>query len=64
MMRLLPGAVVGGVLFVSGFAAALLILVLATRLAPRKKEMPGGYPWTGDDGDVKRPIFLTHAHNY
>ena len=64
MMRLLPGAVVAGLLLVLGFAAALLIMVLATQLAPRKKEMLGGYPWTGDDGNVKRPIFLSHAHNY
>jgi hypothetical protein len=64
MMRLLPGAVVVGLLFVFAFAAALLILVLASQPAPRKKEMLGGYSWTGDDGNVKRPIFLSHAHNY
>lgn len=64
MMRLLPGVVVAGLLFVFAFAAALLILVLATQLAPRKKEMLSAYPWTGDDSNVKRPIFLSHAHNY
>jgi hypothetical protein len=63
MMRLLSGAVILGLLF-SGGVAALVILMLAMRLAPHKKVMLDRYFWTGDDGIVKRPIFLSHAHNY
>ncbi|MGD0443321.1 MAG: hypothetical protein ABSA39_05230 [Edaphobacter sp.] len=63
MMRLLAGAVVLGLLLGGGFVAAPLALVLARRFAPRKKVMLDR-SWTEDDGDVKRPIFLSHAHNY
>jgi hypothetical protein len=64
MMRLLVGTVILGLILGGGFVAALLILVLAKRFAPREKVMLDRYSWTNDDSDVKRPIFLSHAHNY
>jgi hypothetical protein len=63
-MRLLAGAIVLGLLLGGGIVAALLIFVLTKRFAPRNKVMLDRYSWAVDDGNVKRPFFLSHAHNY